>query len=233
MDKDKGEILVEKKWFMDKVTQSLKEAMVGGAFEFFPADKTEGGSRFDPFFRWRFEEQMVKDSFVKELLLKALKKAAQDSGRQGFTGEYVTKDEMIKQVGRYVRREGDKKEGDKEGYLVFLCEPREGRPSARVYAIDGPVLFKDSYSVDVVEKNTETLQCLDTQALRSWDGTGSPPSEGPFWQCDENTGEVNFLGVVSLDASGLESSDACITAFAEQLYDSLITNETRKGEGGS
>lgn len=48
-----------------------------------------------------------------------------------------------------------------------------------------------------------------------------------------NTGEVNFLGVVSLDASGLESSDACITAFAEQLYDSLITNETRKGEGGS
>lgn len=223
-----NEILVGKKRFMDVAPQSLNDAMKGGIFTSLP-EVVQGGSRFAPFFRWRFEDRMVKDSFVEELLINALKEAAQGSGRQGFTGEYVTKDEMIKQVGRYVGRDGDKKDENKKGYLVFLCEPQKGRPYARVYAIDGSTLFHKPYFVDVIDegKDAETpLQCLDTQKLQSRDGKGTPPSQGPFWQCNEVTWEVNFLGV-SLNASWMKSVSAdascCITAFAEQLYDSLIS----------
>lgn len=219
------EILVGKKRFMEVAPQSLNDAMKGGIFTSLP-EVVQGGSRFAPFFRWRFEAQMIKDSLVKERLSDALKKAAQSSGQQGFSGKYVTKDEMIKQVGRYVRGEGDKKEEGKEGYLVFLCEPREGRPRARVYAIGGSRLFREPYFVDVIGEGKDAemlLQCLDMKKLKSWNDKDSPPSEGPFWQCDKDTWEVNFLGV-SLDASDLKSSDACIAAFAGQLYDSLITN---------
>lgn len=223
-----NEILVGKKRFMDVAPQSLNDAMKGGIFTSLP-EVVQGGSRFAPFFRWRFEDRMVKDSFVEELLINALKEAAQGSGRQGFTGEYVTKDEMIKQVGRYVGRDGDKKDENKKRYLVFLCEPQKGRPYARVYAIDGSTSsFSGSYFVDVIGegKDTEKLQCLDMKKLQSRDGEAPPPSRGPFWQCDKDTWEVNFLGV-SLDASWMKSVSAdascCITAFAEQLYDSLIS----------
>ena len=246
-NRNKNEILVEKKWFMDVVTQSLDVAMSEGIFTFLP-EVAQGGSCFAPFFRWRFEDQekyksadealnpkIGKGGLAERLLSEASQKAAQDSVRQVFTGEYVTKDMMIERVGRYVGGEGDKKDEDKkdedkkEGYLVFLYEPRKGRPYARVYAIDGSKLFRDSYFVDVIDegKDAETLlQCLDTQKLQSWDGKGPPPSRGPFWQSDKDTWEVNFLGV-SLDASWMKSVSAdascCITAFAEQLYDSLIS----------
>lgn len=230
---NENEILVRKKCFTDVVTQSLEVAMSEGIFTFLPeveVEQEQNGSRFAPFFRWRFEAQMGKGDPVEKLLLEASQRAAQDSVRQGFTGEYVTKDMMIERVGRYVGGKGDKKDKNKEGYLVFLCEPREGRPLARVYAINGSTStwFSNSYFVDVIDegKDAETLlQCLDTQKLQSWDGKGPPPSQGPFWQCDKDTWEVNFLGV-SLDAScdvKSASADACIAAFAGQLYDSLIS----------
>lgn len=226
VNKNENEILVGKKWFMDVATQSLEVAMSEGIFTFLP-EVEQGGSCFAPFFRWRFEAQMGKGDPVEKLLLEASQKAAQDSVRPGFTGEYVTKDMMIERVGRYVGGEGDKK----EGYLVFLCEPREGRPLARVYAINGSTLFSVSYFVDVIDegKDAETLlQCLDTQKLQSWDGKGTPPSQGPFWQCDKDTWEVNFLGV-SLDASwdvkSVSADACCIAAFAGQLYDSLVRQE--------
>lgn len=226
---NENEILVRKKCFTDVVAQSLEVAMSEGIFTFLP-EVEQDGSRFAPFFRWRFEDQMGKGDPVEKLLLEASQKAAQDSVRPGFTGEYVTKDMMIERVGRYVGGEGDKKDEDKkEGYLVFLCEPREGRPLACVYAINGSILFSHPYFVDVIDegKDAETLlQCLDTQKLQSWDGKGPPPSQGPFWQCDKDTWEVNFLGV-SLDASwdvkSVSADACCITAFAEQLYDSLIS----------
>ena len=245
-NKNENEILVEKKWFMYVVTQSLKDAMDGGIFTFLP-EVAQGGSCFAPFFRWRFEDQekyksadealnpkIGKGGLAERLRNEASQRAAQDSVRPGFTGEYVTKDMMIERVGRYVGGEGDKKDEDKkdedkkEGYLVFLCEPSGRRPYARVYAINRSTLFGESYFVDVIDegKDAETLlQCLDTQKLQSWDGKGPPPSRGPFWQSDKDTWEVNFLGV-SLDAScdvKSVSADACIAAFAGQLYDSLIS----------
>ena len=122
--------------------------MSEGIFTFLP-EVEQDGSRFAPFFRWRFEDQMGKGDPVEKLLLEASQKAAQDSVRPGFTGEYVTKDMMIERVGRYVGGEGDKKDEDKkEGYLVFLCEPREGRPLACVYAINGSILFSHPYFVE-------------------------------------------------------------------------------------